>query len=339
MRWKHLRRPSEGSGSVNSQESPAWRPTASDTGRHSGRDTLETLAAEAVAIHHGPPSESRWKPPAEIGDPPSQRVEKLSADRYTRIPRSWRSIAVEDGQAGDEGSYSISPLVTQEGIALSDSEKSEALTDNLEAQFQSVTDPSVLAVYWDGSRGAEVLLLNREVPNPRSSTFYAVRSQILHTHTHTHNYTIIELYLLDNFSDRGAQSFQKSERHFKILGAKRVMWCKIHMEDPQIFCTIVQNTLDLAPEISSHLFNPLNAELNPICHLLALSEAHRILHVSRIRINDITLVKAQNVASESRKESFRRLYNISKEVDGPILLMWKRIRSHLLSMQFNCFSY
>ena len=32
------------------------------------------------------------------------------------------------------------------------------------------------------------------------------------------------------------------------------------------------------------LINPLNAELNPICHLLALSRAHHILHVSRIRV-------------------------------------------------------
>ena len=31
------------------------------------------------------------------------------------------------------------------------------------------------------------------------------------------------------------------------------------------------------------MFNPLNAELNPICHLLALL-AHHILHVSRIRV-------------------------------------------------------
>ena len=30
--------------------------------------------------------------------------------------------------------------------------------------------------------------------------------------------------------------------------------------------------------------NPLNAELNLICHLLALLEAHHILHVSRIRV-------------------------------------------------------
>jgi hypothetical protein len=37
--------------------------------------------------------------------------------------------------------------------------------------------------------------------------------------------------------------------------------------------------------ISRLLINPLNAELNPICHLLALLGAHRILHVSRIRVN------------------------------------------------------
>jgi len=31
--------------------------------------------------------------------------------------------------------------------------------------------------------------------------------------------------------------------------------------------------------------NPLNSELNPICHLLALLRSHHILHVSRIRFN------------------------------------------------------
>ena len=35
-------------------------------------------------------------------------------------------------------------------------------------------------------------------------------------------------------------------------------------------------------------FNPLNAELNPICHLLALLWAHRILHVSRIRVKYVS---------------------------------------------------
>jgi len=32
-------------------------------------------------------------------------------------------------------------------------------------------------------------------------------------------------------------------------------------------------------------FNCLNAELNPICHFLALVVAHLILHISEVRIN------------------------------------------------------
>ena len=42
-------------------------------------------------------------------------------------------------------------------------------------------------------------------------------------------------------------------------------------------------------------FNPLNAELNPICHLLALLGAHHILHVSRIRVKVLLyLYRARN---------------------------------------------
>ena len=36
---------------------------------------------------------------------------------------------------------------------------------------------------------------------------------------------------------------------------------------------------------AAHDFNPINAELNPTFHLLALLGAHHILHVSRIRVN------------------------------------------------------
>jgi hypothetical protein len=38
-----------------------------------------------------------------------------------------------------------------------------------------------------------------------------------------------------------------------------------------------------------HFLNPLNAELNPITHLLALLGAHHILHISRIRVNYVQL--------------------------------------------------
>jgi len=36
--------------------------------------------------------------------------------------------------------------------------------------------------------------------------------------------------------------------------------------------------------------NPLNAKLNPICHLLALLGAHHILHISRIKVKNITFL-------------------------------------------------
>jgi hypothetical protein len=40
------------------------------------------------------------------------------------------------------------------------------------------------------------------------------------------------------------------------------------------------------PFPSSTNFNPLNVKLNPICHLPTLVEAHRILHVGRIRVKN-----------------------------------------------------
>ena len=44
-----------------------------------------------------------------------------------------------------------------------------------------------------------------------------------------------------------------------------------------------------ACNLTSHFFkiwlNPLNAKLNPICHLVALLGTHHILHISRIRVH------------------------------------------------------
>jgi hypothetical protein len=38
------------------------------------------------------------------------------------------------------------------------------------------------------------------------------------------------------------------------------------------------------------MFNPINTQLNSICHLLALLGAHHILHVSRIRVKVLRVV-------------------------------------------------
>jgi len=37
-------------------------------------------------------------------------------------------------------------------------------------------------------------------------------------------------------------------------------------------------------------FNPLSAELNPICHLLLLLGAHHIFHVSGLRVKYVNTV-------------------------------------------------
>jgi len=58
-------------------------------------------------------------------------------------------------------------------------------------------------------------------------------------------------------------------------------------------------------------FNPLNAELNPICHLLALLEAHHILHVSRIRVNNTNRTGSSGTKENSRNSSrLHMMYNI-----------------------------
>jgi hypothetical protein len=58
-----------------------------------------------------------------------------------------------------------------------------------------------------------------------------------------------------------------------------------------VFCTHL-NCLDILVAICQVYFNPLNAELNPICHLLVLLGAHPILHISRIRVNLVLFLKA-----------------------------------------------
>ena len=49
-------------------------------------------------------------------------------------------------------------------------------------------------------------------------------------------------------------------------------------------------------------FNSWKAELNPICHLLALVGAHHILHVSRIRVNSNTTHSTHNPLAEASQK-------------------------------------
>ena len=64
-----------------------------------------------------------------------------------------------------------------------------------------------------------------------------------------------------------------------------------------------------------YFINPLNAELNPICHLLALLGAHHILRVSRIRVKSAhTCPRHTSNATTSQKKDYKLYANISHTV-------------------------
>jgi hypothetical protein len=58
--------------------------------------------------------------------------------------------------------------------------------------------------------------------------------------------------------------------------------------------------------------NALNAELNPICHLLALLGAYLIFHVSSIRVNKVSL-KSDKMAGILHEDHYM-LMKISRSV-------------------------
>ena len=59
-------------------------------------------------------------------------------------------------------------------------------------------------------------------------------------------------------------------------------------------------------------FNPLNADLNHICHLLALLGAHHIFHVSGLRVNPFL-----NTTIEIFKNILHSLSHISRSFGLP----------------------
>ena len=54
----------------------------------------------------------------------------------------------------------------------------------------------------------------------------------------------------------------------------------------EMFLVLPHNPI---PLLNHSYINPLNTELNPICHFLALLGTHPILHISRIRVNEFCI--------------------------------------------------
>jgi len=62
-----------------------------------------------------------------------------------------------------------------------------------------------------------------------------------------------------------------------------------------------------------YVFNLLHAELNPICHLLALLGSHHIFHVSRIRVK----FRQNKLYSDLRKLSYNEYRDLYPEDKTP----------------------
>jgi hypothetical protein len=56
--------------------------------------------------------------------------------------------------------------------------------------------------------------------------------------------------------------------------------------------------------------NPLNTELNSICHFLALLGAHRILHVSKIRVKELMELKRMDIFNNIYESQVKTLCHI-----------------------------
>jgi len=74
----------------------------------------------------------------------------------------------------------------------------------------------------------------------------------------------------------------------------------------------ISSSVDGPPHDSARTtlaINPLHAELNPICHLLALLGAHLIFHVSSIRVNINKTVNKLDVHESVHRDTIMKVTN------------------------------
>jgi hypothetical protein len=98
--------------------------------------------------------------------------------------------------------------------------------------------------------------------------------------------------------------------------------------------------------------NPLNAELNPICQLLALLGAHQILHVSRIRVKKFSVLSTHvreafiqkclcvGISCKQGEIDLNLSLHVQWSMTFSLYVIWLHIHSSLHCIQFkmdNCF--
>jgi hypothetical protein len=69
-----------------------------------------------------------------------------------------------------------------------------------------------------------------------------------------------------------------------VIGESMSMECQLNVTKVKTDI-LGENPISVPFAHHKSYFNPLNTELNPTCHLLALLGAHHIFHVSGLRVN------------------------------------------------------
>ena len=94
----------------------------------------------------------------------------------------------------------------------------------------------------------------------------------------------VKRFMICNFAKHYGDSKVTGNRNaMRMLQIFESSACRALIEIPE------EKRLLGKPKSSWENINPLYAELNPICYLLALLGAHHFLHVSRIRVKSLTL--------------------------------------------------
>ena len=122
---------------------------------------------------------------------------------------------------------------------------------------------------------------------------------LIHTHTHTHTHTRAHTR---THSHTRAHTRARTRTHTHTHNTHTHTYLAPYVTVVLLVCVNITRSLicvflgfnlffpavtDLKLYSVLHVINPLNAELNPICYLLALL-AHHFLHVSRIRVKSLT---------------------------------------------------
>jgi len=99
-----------------------------------------------------------------------------------------------------------------------------------------------------------------------------------------------------NFKDLGRKQSCNNLKYYTVMCLQELRWGGVsRLRFVFLFQTQSWNAahscmfLEYVQWLTVNIFNPLNAELNPICYLLALLGAHHFLRVSRIRVKSLTL--------------------------------------------------